>query len=260
MTQDQRLGPLDGLGGVAILLVFVYHAWWQASGITQMPADSSLLSFLYAGSTGVTLFFVLSGLLVTRPFFRAARQHRRMPSLMGYAVQRALRILPPYYAVGLLLYLMVISKTLFADGQIGFETQHRLILSVLGQLPAFLVGMGLVRLFKDQSRPSLGRRDRSPALGAIVWIMLVREPLRLSLLDNRWARHFGQISFSLYLVHVPAIHYVERVSPFGLWGTLVLALILSIALAQALHWLVERPSLALKIFLTQSQPLQGIKV
>lgn len=45
-----RIPALDGLRGVAILLVVVFHAWPDV-----MPG----------GSYGVTVFFVLSGYLIT---------------------------------------------------------------------------------------------------------------------------------------------------------------------------------------------------
>jgi peptidoglycan/LPS O-acetylase OafA/YrhL len=48
---------------------------------------------------GVTLFFVLSGFLLFRPFAAAILQRRTLPSIRAYLRNRALRILPLYWVV-----------------------------------------------------------------------------------------------------------------------------------------------------------------
>jgi len=87
---------LDDLRGIAILLVVVYHGVTTAFGFVPPEGGTFWLSFVYAGNTGVTLFFLLSGILVSRPFFTASAVGRAV-DLRHYALQRALRILPPYY-------------------------------------------------------------------------------------------------------------------------------------------------------------------
>lgn len=93
---SQRLVALDDLRGVAILLVVLYHGVTQAWGFQPPQGGDYWLAFIYAGNSGVTLFFLLSGILVSRPFF-VSRQRRQQVDLKRYAVQRALRILPLYY-------------------------------------------------------------------------------------------------------------------------------------------------------------------
>jgi peptidoglycan/LPS O-acetylase OafA/YrhL len=87
---------LESLRGWAILLVFGFHA----SGFLdpEPGAVGPLLGFLYAGHTGVTLFFVLSAFLLTRPFWAEARGGPPTRASRFYA-RRALRILPLYVAV-----------------------------------------------------------------------------------------------------------------------------------------------------------------
>jgi peptidoglycan/LPS O-acetylase OafA/YrhL len=46
---------------------------------------------------GVAIFFVLSGFLLSRPLFLAAREGRRGPRTKAYLWRRALRILPAYW-------------------------------------------------------------------------------------------------------------------------------------------------------------------
>ncbi|MDH0288694.1 acyltransferase [Pseudomonas sp. GD04087] len=91
-----RFAALDDLRGAAILLVVLYHGVTQAWGFQPPQGGDYWLAFIYAGNSGVTLFFLLSGILVSRPFF-LARQRRQPLDLKRYAVQRALRILPLYY-------------------------------------------------------------------------------------------------------------------------------------------------------------------
>lgn len=73
-----RIPALDGLRGTAILLVVGYHAW---------PA------LFPGGSHGVTLFFVLSGFLITRLLVAEMDQDGRL-RLGAFYWRRALRLLP----------------------------------------------------------------------------------------------------------------------------------------------------------------------
>ncbi len=93
------LPELESLRGLAIALVVTFHA----DGMLLMPfrnRDQSLafppLSFVWAGHSGVTLFFVLSAFLLTLPFLDQAYGGR--PVRWGtFWERRALRILPLYF-------------------------------------------------------------------------------------------------------------------------------------------------------------------
>lgn len=100
MHDSTRLKGLDGLRGIAILLVVVYHFWTEITGHKTLP-NGSPWTFLYAGNTGVTLFFILSGFLVGLPFIKGFSRGQ-LPSVRLYAAHRILRILPPYYFVGVI--------------------------------------------------------------------------------------------------------------------------------------------------------------
>lgn len=82
-----HLRPLDGLRGVAILLVFLFHAiarpgYW----------------FLNGGFLGVDLFFVLSGFLITMLLVREWDRNGKI-SLPRFYRRRALRLLPALAAM-----------------------------------------------------------------------------------------------------------------------------------------------------------------
>lgn len=83
---------LDGLRGVAILLVYLFH---YGGGLRSPHPAVRLLGFLTeAGWTGVELFFALSGFLITA----LLRDHlRSAQSLRSFLARRAWRILPVYW-------------------------------------------------------------------------------------------------------------------------------------------------------------------
>lgn len=92
--QQHYLGELESLRGIAIVLVFLFHFYGITYGIEA--GDFNLgMSFIAAGNTGVTLFFVLSGFLLSLPFLRCQQSGHNI-SLKDYYRARALRILPLY--------------------------------------------------------------------------------------------------------------------------------------------------------------------
>ena len=91
------LSQIDALRGWAILLVFFFHAW-GISGGSAGSEPSLWFSYVAAGRTGVTLFFVISGFLLSIPWLRAMQSSNvAMPSLKNYYAARVLRIVPLYY-------------------------------------------------------------------------------------------------------------------------------------------------------------------
>ncbi|WP_425619149.1 acyltransferase family protein [Anatilimnocola sp. NA78] len=85
---------LDGLRGLAILLISIYRFNGGATG--GETADNSLLHFAALGMRGVDLLFVLSGYLITRMLVDA----RHDPHFFrNFYARRALRIFPLYYGV-----------------------------------------------------------------------------------------------------------------------------------------------------------------
>ncbi len=92
------LYELEALRGVAILLVFFSHTHGVVFG--NSPHHPSLLmSFIVSGNTGVTLFFVLSGFLLSLPWLGYLRGSRAVaPNIPNFYRARALRIIPLYWA------------------------------------------------------------------------------------------------------------------------------------------------------------------
>jgi peptidoglycan/LPS O-acetylase OafA/YrhL len=93
---------LDGLRGLAILLVIAFHSAEMFSargGVMIVPAMAAR-----AGWLGVQLFFVLSGFLITHNLLKS----RGAPNfLSAFFARRVLRIFPLYYLM-LLMFLVVL--------------------------------------------------------------------------------------------------------------------------------------------------------
>ena len=88
-----RLGVLDGLRGIAVLLVLWYHVW----EITWQPAPLPSLQFLpETGFAGVDLFFFISGFVIVYPFVKALAAGDVLPTWGSFAFRRALKIVPSY--------------------------------------------------------------------------------------------------------------------------------------------------------------------
>ena len=92
------LYELECVRGLAILLVFFFHAY-GATGFPETDAPGLLRSYLIGGNTGVTLFFMLSGFLLSLPWLRHLQNPGvPAPSVTNYYLARLLRIVPLYYA------------------------------------------------------------------------------------------------------------------------------------------------------------------
>lgn len=96
-SSDAPAGPgylpeCESIRGIAILLVFCFHYLGSLSTYNSKPDIPFGMGLLYGGNTGVTLFFLLSGFLLTRPFIAGVPRHFGI-----FLARRALRILPMYY-------------------------------------------------------------------------------------------------------------------------------------------------------------------
>lgn len=100
MNHSRNLS-LDGLRGIAILLVLLYHAIPTLG--TKSRIGEGVLWFGHLGWVGVEVFFVLSGYLITGILLKT----RNEPGFFGrFYLRRALRIWPLY--CGMLVLLLVV--------------------------------------------------------------------------------------------------------------------------------------------------------
>ncbi len=100
-----RIGSLDGLRSIAILLVLAGHCcdnYFRSDGIPNWVEE-----IIGNSSFGVRLFFVLSGFLITSLLIKE-RQATGRVSLARFYLRRTLRIFPAFYLyVGTILLLTV---------------------------------------------------------------------------------------------------------------------------------------------------------
>jgi peptidoglycan/LPS O-acetylase OafA/YrhL len=92
-VSSHKFTALDGVRGIAILAVFLHHNAWRIAPTNKFQIILSGLMTL--GWSGVDLFFVLSGFLITGILLDSRRAKNYF---LSFYVRRALRIFPLYYA------------------------------------------------------------------------------------------------------------------------------------------------------------------
>lgn len=104
---------LDGLRGIACLGVLASHAMTH---LTPGVAPDAVAAAL---ARGVTLFFVLSGMLIYTPFVRDIADGRRQLRIGRYARRRLLRIFPVYVAIFLIADVLLRAVFLGNEAEVG---------------------------------------------------------------------------------------------------------------------------------------------
>src|SRR5437762_691450 len=94
LLRSNRLPSLDGLRALAALMVVVGHAGKVLQVGRHLPFGSGVIDVW--GPVGVTVFFVLSGFLITRLLVQDRRESATI-HLRAFYVRRAFRILPAYW-------------------------------------------------------------------------------------------------------------------------------------------------------------------
>ena len=157
--QPKRIPQLDGLRGIAVLLVVFFHYFSSAAFASAVRLPASL------GWTGVDLFFVMSGLLIGGIIL----DNQNSSNFFSvFYLRRAFRIIPLYYLLligGLVGILM------------GFD---------LGTMRHMLVQFGFLQNFAIAISGDLG-----PAWLGPTWSLAVEEHfyLLLPLLATQVPRH-----------------------------------------------------------------------
>ena len=111
-AKTEHVAPLDGLRGLAILLVLWFHVWqqsWLRADVHLFGQTWNFNVFPETGFIGVDLFFFISGFCLFYPYARTLFDGRPMQTVAVFAYRRALKILPSYYlavagAIGLGFY------------------------------------------------------------------------------------------------------------------------------------------------------------
>jgi peptidoglycan/LPS O-acetylase OafA/YrhL len=172
LAAGERVASLDGVRGVAVLLVLVHHFLLYGGPELLQPATHPILyNVALSGWIGVDLFFVLSGFLITGILYDA----KGGPGYFrNFYARRVLRIFPLYY--GVLLALLVLLPLVIPDSE-----RLRLLRQDAGWYWTYLVNL------KIAAHDGWGR---APGLGHF-WSLAVEEqfylfwPVAVLLLSRR---------------------------------------------------------------------------
>ena len=105
---------IEGLRGLAVAWVMLFHYVVVRDGRFDDPAIAAISSvhplnvIARNGYLGVDLFFLISGFLLTLPWFMRAAQGRAAPSVRDFYARRFWRIAPAYYVQLVVLFAIVL--------------------------------------------------------------------------------------------------------------------------------------------------------
>lgn len=118
---------LDGLRGLAILLVVIYH-------------NFGFVNYFFFGWLGVDLFFVLSGFLITEILLKTKNSSHY---LRNFYLRRVLRIFPLYYLILLIFFILIpilapriLNLDYYIQNQMWFWTYLQNWLFIFHPIPA----------------------------------------------------------------------------------------------------------------------------
>ncbi len=110
---------LDGVRALAALMVMFFHFFRSIPPSTRIIRMLTEVSDI--GQTGVTLFFVLSGFLITRILIRTKRSEG---FFKNFYVRRTLRIFPLYYLFLILWYAIAPLFLVMETGTLGQQLYY----------------------------------------------------------------------------------------------------------------------------------------
>jgi peptidoglycan/LPS O-acetylase OafA/YrhL len=230
-----RLPELDGLRGVAVLIVMAFHFSYFGCGTATGFWNRTYSSVTGLGWAGVDLFFVLSGFLITGILYDSRTNPRYY---RVFYARRTVRIFPLYY-VTLVMVFWIIPWTFKRLGRSNPIYSTPLAAQMLAW--SYLLNWGTV----------------FPALGAVttviahfwslsieeqfyfLWPLVVRMSMRRSLLFVCAALIVVSpvLRFAAYALHLPQAAYEFT---FCRMDGLALGAILALAIRDARNWAFVR--------------------
>ena len=191
MGSEKHIDSLDGFRGIAILLVFFFHYLPR-----NLHNPFSWVASL--GWTGVDLFFVLSGFLITGILYDT-RQSTNF--FKAFYARRALRLFPLYFlAVGIVLFAAALLHTPMSWKAIPFYIYGaNLMLPLKGGVPDFTPYFNCVHFW------SLATEEQFYSLWPLV-VFLV--PSRKILMQICAGGILGALIFRVVLTHLGVSSWV----------------------------------------------------
>jgi peptidoglycan/LPS O-acetylase OafA/YrhL len=116
-ARSPRFPLFDSLRAIAALAVVAYHVAFFSGNFGGTGASRWLTQL----NVGVTIFFLVSGFLLYRPFAQARFERAPAPAVVPYAVRRVLRIVPAYWVALIAIGLWLGIDAIFAGrGIVGY--------------------------------------------------------------------------------------------------------------------------------------------
>lgn len=114
----------DGIRGVAVVMVVVYHVWALGGHPDFVIGGHSVAFAMGTFIYSLDMFFLLSGYLLARPWFTNAQRGRPRPNLKVFWERRLRRLVPAYYVCLVVIIAVFIPLQILdpatVTGRIGF--------------------------------------------------------------------------------------------------------------------------------------------
>ena len=104
MELSERNKSLDGVRALSTLVIIVYHLFYVSGQTINNP--NGLGEFLGRLNVGVSIFFVLSGYLLFKPYAQAILLDTPFPHTRNFYLKRFVRIIPAYWVALLILWML----------------------------------------------------------------------------------------------------------------------------------------------------------
>lgn len=104
-----QIDILDGLRGIAVLMVVVFHVWqqsWQSFNFKLFGSVIQLDVIPATGFLGVELFFFISAFCLFYPYARHKYEGLPMQTVKRFAYRRYIKIIPSYIVAMVLMILL----------------------------------------------------------------------------------------------------------------------------------------------------------
>ncbi|MEH6745904.1 MAG: acyltransferase family protein [Maribacter arcticus] len=100
----------DGLRGISILLVIITHLGWFEN-IDIFGSYDRKFKYLLSGTTGVNIFFTLSGFLITNILLNELNKYGTI-NFKTFFLKRFIRLLPPLFLFLVIIFILMLSNIL----------------------------------------------------------------------------------------------------------------------------------------------------
>lgn len=114
-SSENRLETIDGLRGLAIILVLWFHVWqqsWLPNGISIGDLKFTFDYIPAVGFIGVDLFFFISAFCLFYPYAKTTLEGTKEQMLKRFAYRRFIKIVPSYY-LSLIIIVIAVGMTKF---------------------------------------------------------------------------------------------------------------------------------------------------